>query len=214
MSPIHWQPLLNTVNRFIDANYRWFVVAELLLIGWFGWAFLLRIEYQHIQNSGILEYRNRVEQRQNRLQTLKQMQELDNEMATLQQERLQQIEMVLPTGIDPVDVMNRMQEFAAAAGVTLLSIDVVQASSTDSTATSVGAESTELTVSSFANEGVHTAIVSINIETASGSYADLKNFLGTLESFTPILNLRNLTYAPQTTSFALQLETYYIDSTP
>lgn len=212
MQKINWRPIVRVANGIIDSRYRWFVFGEVLIVGWIGWTVLLQGEYQHIRESGILEYQNRVEQRGDRQRTLEQLQDLAADLEGLHHERLQQVEAVLPTGLDPVQVMNELQTFATTAGVTILSMDITQSSSAEDT-TSESEEAAAISVSAFTHERLRTAIVSMNIATAAGSYAELKTFLDALESFVPILNLRNLTYAPETTSFALQLETYYIDST-
>jgi Tfp pilus assembly protein PilO len=214
MQQISWQAIFDAVNGIVTKYYRWFVLGVVVVVGWFGWALLLQGEYEHIRDSGILQYNNRVQQREDRKATLLQLQDLSAEVESLHHERLQQMETALPVGLDPVEMITQMQAFADAAGVSILSVDVVKSGAVGSAATAdvKTEESTDVPSVQFTSDSVRTAIVAINVETPDASYADLKKFLDTLESFVPILNLRNLSYAPATTSFALQLETYYIDS--
>lgn len=191
-----------------------------MLVLWFGWSLLLRGEYQRIRESGILEYQNRVTQRQTKQENLAQLQQLATHVDGLNQERLDQLNAILPTGFDSVAMIDQMQAFAAVAKVTILSIDVTQESSTSQSTTVKGkaAQTAETDTTSaaqrqLAQSNVRTAVITLNVESEQSSYADMKAFLDTLESFVPVLNLHNLTYSPETTSFALQLQTYYIDST-
>lgn len=189
-----------------------------MLIAGLGWMFLLQGEYQRIVDSGILEYNNRVAQREDRKQNLEQLEQLSAEFSALEQERLDQLHAVLPVGVDTVALVDQMQDFADVANVSILSIDVVVSGSSDASTSATRASGTKTnsatssTASALSASNVRTAIISMNVSTPSSSYDDLKQFLTALESFVPLLNLQNLTYAPDTTSFALQLETYYLDT--
>ena len=222
MLKINWRAILSTVNGVVTSYYRWFVLAVVVLVGWFGWTFLLHGEYQRIIDSGILEYNNRVTQRETRQKSLEQLQQLAKDFGSLDQERLDELQAVLPDGFDSVALVNQMQAFASTANVSILSIDVVAESSSSTAIPSSTAQSstsatkksttTNTTAAALSRNGVHTAVISMNVTTPNASYTDLKKFLDALEVFVPLLNLHNLTYSPETTSFALQLETVYLDS--
>jgi len=221
MPKINWQALLQGMNTVVAAHYRWFVLGATVVVLWLGWVLLLQDEYAHIRDSGILEYQQRVERRQTHQDNLAQLQRLAAQVEGLNTERLDQLDAVLPKGIDSVALIDQMQAFADAAQVSILSIDVTKESETKPAAGSATAKATKTTSTNSSSSSaalqltksqVRTAVITVNITTRQSTYAGLKDFLDTLESFVPVLNLRNLTYSPATTSFALQLETYYLDS--
>lgn len=217
MFKINLQAIIAPINGVLTSYYRWFVLMVVVLVGAGGWMFLLQGEYQHIVDSGILEYNNRVQQREDRQATLQSLEQLAKDFDNLNEERLDQLASVVPTGLDTIETVNAMQAFAASSNVNILSIDVVKESVAPTVTTGTGSKkntnTTTTTTTQFSDDTIRTAVISMNVETPTASYAELKTFLDSLESFVPLLNLSNLTYAPDTTSFALQLETYYFDDT-
>ena len=113
-------------------------------------------------------------------------------------------------------MISRLESFAQAAKINMTSIDVSQnaAGATDdknAKPAQVDNPADEQSVS-FANKNIGSTLITMNVELQDKSYAGVKNFLASLSSFTPVLELSSLTYAEGTNNFGLQLRTYYLIS--
>ncbi len=203
---------MERVNDFIAQYFLWCVLLILFFIFFFGWFFLLQTEWKTIQHSGILgnaEAVNRLDERQKYLADLQDMQNAYDDLGI---ERLAQIYSVLPVGLEPTRTIRTIQALAESANMSILSIDVVdqQPGNADSTGFTNGADDSEIV--SFESNSIRTAIVTLNLQGQEDTnYQDVKRFLDILQNYVPVLNLQTMTYAADTTSFALQLETYYLN---
>lgn len=204
---------LNTTQlttRLQEANRGTFIlliILEASVVLGLGWLLLLNREVQSIQASGALGYQDavlRLEQAEQRLAELKQMEQAYEDLS---QERLAQVDPVLPIGLNPPAVISNIESFASSTGLEILSIDVVQPETVDELAPPV---TEEVGAPVFSDPNIQTATITLNVDSEQGSYNELKRFLDTLESFVPVYDLRTISYVPDTTSFALQLQTYYL----
>lgn len=204
------------LNAFFTRYYYLCVLSICVFVALLGWLFLLKGEYANIQESGLVDLQTAtaaLEKRQAYVHDLEQMSAAYDE---LNREQLRQLSAVLPEDVDEISLMNVMYGFAAEAHVSILSIDVVltgnaakiAASQTAQTNLDAAAASAPL----VSNKEVNIANVTMNVSPENNSYANFKAFLETLDRFVPVLNLRQMTYSPDTTSYALQLETYYAES--
>lgn len=203
-----------SIASFFTKYFYVCVILICVLVAALGWFLLLRGEYTKIQRSGLVDLQTAsaaLEKRQNYLHDL---QSMSAEYNTLNAEQLRQLSAVLPDNVDEISLMNTMYNFAASAHVTILSIDVVLAgnSATIAAAQKVQAATASAAVPLVSNKDVEIANVVMNVSPQENSYANFKAFLTALDRFAPVLNLRQMTYSPDTTSYALQLETYYTDS--
>ncbi len=210
-----WRKIYRALNAFITRFYKFFLVAEVLIIFFIGWLVLLRGEYRIIQESGVLEYDLVTEQLQDQQDRLVELRYLEEQYTTLDQERLRQLEEVLPHSYNPTALITTMNQFAEQASIEIASIDVAQTGTitteTTSTATTDSGEEEE-TIVEVANPNIKTVTITMNIKNNEGTYGELKYFLSALETFVPILDMRQLSFSPGTDSMALQLQTYYFNS--
>lgn len=208
--------LYNTTNAFVAKHYRWFLLGVLVVVFTVGWFALLRGEYKAIVDSGIIGYEQTVDRLEERRLHLEQLRAMKTSYESLNGERLQQLDELLPIGLASTEIISRMSAFADAAGVNVLSIDVV----TGTDAAVAGSQAQPLVVggqqtsdaTAVQQSPLYTsANITVNIENADNSYAALKTFLDSLESFVPVVDLKQLSFSPDTTTYALQLTTYYIE---
>lgn len=230
---INFQQYLSTLNTVVSKYYRWFVLLECVVILALGWVFLLQGQFGAIRDSGLVSYEATKQRLDEKKTYLEKLQLMEGNFEELNEERLQQLETVLPVGFDTTSFITNMHSFADAANVNILSIDVVQAppkSETENATTNEesassqsergGSETTDTgdgqqtiveATTEITNDRIRTANVSLNVSSVDGSYEGLKTFLDVLESFVPILDLQTISYSPSTTSYALQMKTYYFD---
>ncbi len=192
MTIAEFQSQLHTV---LDRWYRWVAVVVILIVLLLGWTVFWKDEYRELRDSNIGGYQVTVERLADRNAHLERLRTMEREYSQLEQERLRHIDYVLPNGLDATAVIADLSAFATTAGAHVLNIDVVR-----STDTSAVIESDSV---------VRTAIITLNVQTPDGSYEQLKQLLGALELYTPVLDLETLAYTPGNTSYALQLRTYY-----
>lgn len=204
-------------NTFITKYFRWFVLLEIAFILLIAWFALLQNAYITIREQGLVGYAQIQTDIETKQQRLKSLERMSTALQAVNTERLRQIDALLPVGLQPTRVIADMHAFADSAHVTIASIDVVQnaaSAQTASTSVAVAAGDENIVVpSSIDQSGVSTATITMSVETQGGEYETLKTFLDSLESFVPLLDLNSLNYSPATTSYALQLTTYYIEST-
>ncbi|MFH1426237.1 MAG: hypothetical protein ABIG66_02275 [Candidatus Kerfeldbacteria bacterium] len=206
---INLKKIAGAVVEFISKYYLWFVALEAVLILVVGWFVLLDKELTKIEEAGLIGYEDTSARLQERENYLLQLQTMETEYSKLSEERLQQMDHLLPVGLEPASVINRMSALAEQAGLAILSIDVVKPEPVaEATITDAGTIAGE--ASKFTSKDVRTATITLNIESGEGTYEELKLFLDTLESFVPILDLQNLTFSPGSASYALQLQTYFL----
>jgi hypothetical protein len=202
LAPLHDR--LQAANR---GTFMLLVLLEIVVILGAGWLLLLSREVEAIQQSGILGYEDSVQRLQLAEQRLAELKELEQSYEAVSQERLSQLEPVLPIGLEPPSVISNIQSFADSTGLEILSIDVVVpepvAGAQPEVVTNAG-------LPEFSNPDIRTATITLNVDSQEGSYGELKRFLDTLENFVPVYDLRTISYVPDTTSFALQLETYFV----
>lgn len=206
------------VNRFLDKFFALFVFVVVVALLLLGWIFLLQREYNSIRNSGILQYRARVAELKEQQAYLQKMQDMETAYQKLSQERLRQLQDVLPAGIDTVALMADFERLANEAHVTLTNIDIAVPANTNNTSMNgENKNNSKTTAPATPNSApdsadlIQKATITVTVEMPAGSYHELKNFLQVLESFVPIFDLANLSYAPDATSMVLQFYTYYLD---
>jgi len=211
--------MLMTVNGVISVHYKWFVLGEIVIIAVLGWFVLLRGEYKAIVDSGIIGYeetRSRLVSRETHLDDLRVMK---STYESLNAERLEQLNELLPIGIEPTHIISRLHAFAQAANVQLISIDVTTGASGEESGITPngdfavqGKDGADAEASKVGTDLYETAIITVNMEKTDSSYQGLKTFLDSLESFVPVLDLRQLSFSPDSTTYALQLTTHYVDA--
>lgn len=208
MKKIHidWSAYKQVANVFVGQWFKWFALGTIVLIMVLGWFVLLQREYNTLRNSGIIGYQATIERLQERQTYLQSLREMERSYNELNQEQLRQMEQILPVGFDATTAMARVEEFARQAGLELLSVDV----SSGGEVTAEGEEAAS--TAAPANSNLRVAQISLNLTAEDGSYEELKRFLDTIDSFVPVMNLAAISYAPATTSYAIQLETYYIEA--
>lgn len=201
-------------HPFIHTHYRLLVCIEIALLCAISWFTFLRQQYEHLQERGFIGQQVAMDERDQRQQYLDQLKQMNNSYTAVDTERIQQMNVVLPDGIDATAIMAYLQRLADAASMHVLSVDVVEsASSTITTGTTTAANANTPgnsdTAAATLPASIGRAVITLNIESVTGSYDELKDFLNLLQSSVPLLDLRNLSYSPSSSSFALQLETYY-----
>ncbi|MFC1597916.1 hypothetical protein ACFL2M_00070 [Patescibacteria group bacterium] len=195
-------------NTFVSKYFVWLVVGVGVVIFSAGWFFLLQGAYFSLQETGFTTYDEAAQNLEDRQNYLLNLTLMESEFVELDEERLQQTKHLLPVGLEPTEVISNIQAFTGATGLTVLSIDVVKPEVEVVQQRAVEGERTG--PEPFENKRIRTATVTMNVENTAGSYAELKRFLDALETFVPVMDLRNLSYTPDTSSFALQLQTYYL----
>ena len=205
MQKIDWREQIKELNKLTGKYYKWLVVLEVSLVGLLGWLFVLQGQYQQLSENGLLTFQQTAEDlasRQNYLGELRLSEQSYNELNV---ERIRLMERILPIGLEKNQLVADVQAFADAAGMTIYGIDATLGG------TAVASEDGATTQTQlFTNKKIQTAVISVNIAGENNSYEELKSFLDMLESFVPVLDLRSINYTPETSSFALQLYTYYI----
>ncbi len=205
------EKLTERINIFIGRYFIWCAGAVILSVFALGWLLLLGREYRSISDSGVLGYEQSVERLQERQEYLFDLQSMEEELKSINQERLVQLNEVLPVGFEPTEAMNNIQALAEASNLSILSMEISTPNSEaveQAEAATTGA-SVQKRVSS---DRVKTAVVTLNVESQDANdYQDLKRFLDVLQSYVPLFNMQTLNYSPDTTSFALQLVTYYLE---
>ncbi|HLD21994.1 MAG TPA: hypothetical protein VJB65_03775, partial [Patescibacteria group bacterium] len=206
--------LLKKIEQFTRTYFWAVIVIEIIIIFGIGWFTLLRPTYETLttmRTQGYTAAQEQLEQQKTYLQNLQSMKE---QFSHLQQERLQQLHTVVPTGFDAPQTITAMQAFAEVAHVQIVSIDVVQSQITQSNNIQGQNSVKEQTaITNASDTALRTATITLNLKREDKTYEGLKQFLHTLESTVPILDLENLSYTADTDSFALQLRTYYKDHT-
>lgn len=202
---------LNTsIQNAVARYYRWLVAAVCLFSLVIGWFLFLEKQYITIRDSGLVDLQTANTELTKREQQLIQIERMERAFAEIQTEQLNQLSALLPSGVDEIVLMESMQRFAEASQAMILSIDVSLAGSASTVVSTEaqGAGSTESNVL-VNHPQVGIAYIVLNLQPTDTSYTGFKTFLSTLETFTPVLNLKQISYTPATTSYALQLETYY-----
>lgn len=201
-------------GKVLEKNIVWFLVLEVVVIAAVAWILVLQKQWY-----SIAEYKQQEQQDLN-IQ-LNQRQEQLNELVALQQaytavndERVHYAERVLPIGLNPPEMISRLEYLGQQANVKISSIDIVNGDSATPTTTkskTPADQATPDTTQTFSQDSVRTGNITMNVTLNNAGYTELKNFLDALESFTPVLDLQTVQYTIDTQTFALQLRTYYID---
>lgn len=203
------------LNGFFTKYYYISVLFVCAFVAVCGWFFLLKGQYADIQESGLVDLQTATLALEKRQAYVRDLEQMSGAYDQLDREQLRQLSAVLPENVDEISLMNTMYSFAAQAQVSILSIDVVLTGNASKIAASQTARTNQGATDSaplVSNKGVNIANVVMNVSPESNSYENFKAFLETLDRFVPVLNLRQMTYSPDTTSYALQLETYYAES--
>ncbi|MCW1929937.1 MAG: hypothetical protein KIH62_001310 [Candidatus Kerfeldbacteria bacterium] len=206
--------LISALNLWIARYYYWCAATVCIICVLLGWFLFLQPQYQKIQGAGLVDLQTanaELVKRQTQLADLDMMQK---SYESLNAEQLRQLHSVLPTDVDEISLLASLQAFADASRATILSIDVVLSGNAAQVAQQTQQQNAnEATTSQpiVSNEHVRIAYITLNIRPLDSTYEGFKQFLASLDHFTPVLNLQQMTYSPTTTSYALQLETYYAE---
>lgn len=205
MKKIDWHEQIKELNKLTGKYYKWLVLLEVALVGLFGWLFVLQGQYQQLSENGLLTFQQTAEDLAARQSYLNELRKSEQSYNSLNVERLRLMEGTLPVGLEKNQLIADMQAFADSADMTIYGIDVTLGGN------AVASEDGATQNQQFTNRNIKTAVISLNIAGKTNSYEELKSFLDSLESFIPILDLRSINYTSDTSSFALQLYTYYLE---
>lgn len=203
--------VLRNNKKVEDAFERFFrvlVLGVVIIIGVGGWWLVLAPQIHRLRTSGLLVYDERVLLRDTKRQQLAQLQQLQAQYEALNTESLRSLDVILPQGFDEAAMIATMEQFAEAANVRLKNINVTTQDATEEGFTS----GLPATVSSPLGT-VRTATISLTIDIGSSDtdvYLALKKFLQALESFVPLMDLRDLSFTSRQSTFTLQLQTPYL----
>lgn len=201
------------VHELLERFFRWFVVGIVVLVGAGGWGLVISPQIHRLRTSGLLAYDQRVALRDAKRQELLELQNLEKQYGALNMESLQRLSLTLPQGFDEAATIARMEQFAENAGVQLKNIDVTTQDAASGAALTPELPST--TVPSEApGEGstLRAAMITftVDLQQIADPYLALKKFLQELESFVPLMDLRDLAFTANQTVLTLQLQTPYL----
>ncbi|PIW36984.1 MAG: hypothetical protein COW24_02525 [Candidatus Kerfeldbacteria bacterium CG15_BIG_FIL_POST_REV_8_21_14_020_45_12] len=209
---INREKVIEQVNNFIGRHFGICAGLVIVLVFMLGWFLLLDGEYKTIRESGVLGYESAVENLQSRQERLFSLQDLEKEHKDLEGERLAQINEVLPVGFESTSALNTIQSLAESANLNILSVDISNQTAVTEEPSGSADQTGVQVKSEITSPLVKAAVVTLNVESKDESnYDDLKYFLDVLQSYVPLFNMQTLNYSPDTTSFALQLVTYYLE---
>lgn len=182
-----------------------FVVMILCVIAWFA---VFANEFHIIRISSAQEYETAQLELSRKEAQLAAVQQLEQQYEGVNEERLRQLESVLPIGLQETALISSVEELAQSVGLSVNSIDV--SSDVQEQNTTPNPESTTPSDQvKLSHAFLRTATLSINVEAQQFDYTAMKKFVDALESFTPLVELEGLQYSDNTTGFSLQLRTYY-----
>lgn len=198
--------------RLIYTNYfgfwAWVIVA--VIVGGGFWLVIYPLWVQ-IQATGAFQY-NEISMtqaaRQNELDELKVMRDRLHDM---NQSQLLYVEDTLPADITPAALMEQVANTFIAQGLTVQSIDVVDATAEAVTAATAGKSTTvSSATAATALPGIRQLQLTVNIA-GDTSYEGLKQFLQVVASSNPILELYSVAYSIERKSFSIVFTTYVAD---
>lgn len=185
--------------RTVLKHYRLTVVVSSLAVLAFGYVFVLNDQIRSVRDVGFTSSNEKRQEVDDRERTLRQLRAARDAFRQLSAGELDQLVRVLPLEADLPGLFAQVQSLANEGHVTLSSID----------STKQGA----LTATTSSGKTVNIERLSIAIQvTGFKSYGQFKQFLGLLEGNMRLLDLSALNYDPHTTSYALNLSTYYLGS--
>lgn len=195
------------IQNIIGKFFRPLVALVLIIIGTGGWWFIIWPQIQNIQTVGLLTYTERVQLRDAKQRQLEQLKNLEKEYTQLNPETLQTLELIVPRGFDEAAMIATMEEFAQQADVKLKAIDIT---TRDKTKTMLNPELSADTV--LPQGPIQAATVSLTLDMGhdgQNAYIGLKKFFKSMESFVPLMDLRDLSFSGDQTELSLQFQIPY-----
>ncbi|MFA5135064.1 MAG: hypothetical protein WC505_04770 [Patescibacteria group bacterium] len=172
------------------------VITTLLIIG-AGYQLFIKGTVADIRSIGVIDLKEREQQKLNLIDTLERLKRLETRYNELTYEEIKQLEYLLPDEREIPYIVIELKDFIAANGLVLKSIDVGVFKA------AVGEEEEETKAVSLKSLNVTVTIEGLD------TYAQIKDFLDKLGTLMPPFELNSFSYAPDRTSYSLNLTTYY-----
>lgn len=183
-----------TIAFTISQHFVAVAVGIVVVIGGLGYLVFIQGIVSDIQQAGQTDLQAQLQAYNDRRITLERLEALSeryNELTTVQ---LRQLDSVLPSESEIPHIMIELKNFVSEHNLSLVKLETGPLKAVT------------------AGETAHTAVRTLNITlTIDGiaSYFQFKNFLDSISTQLPLMELHSLTYLPSTTSYSFNLTLYY-----
>ncbi len=202
------------------------LALTIIIIG----AFIFLIpKYQGIRNQGLLDFGNKQENLTNRQLYFERLQKMVDEFNGISETEVNNLRKLLPDSQEVPELFVMLDQLGKDMGMDVVRIAVTTGSViTDDQSETDASTSTEEKKTSIldnltgntatANESyaqasrIGTINIVVGIEASDFSYAKFKNMLNTIEENMRILDLNTISYSSDSSSFVLNMTTYYLVS--
>lgn len=192
---------LSSIKKSLIALFtNYFIVISVLcvaLVIGLGYQLIIKSTVDDIRSIGVVDLKDREQQKANLEDTLRRLQRLENRYNELTYEDIKQLEYLLPDEREIPHIIIELKDFIAANGLKLNSIDVGMFRA------NIGDEADKVRAINIKSLNVTVSIDGLE------TYTQIKDFLDKLGTLMPPFELNSFSYSPGTSGYSLNLTTYY-----
>ncbi len=184
------------VNRFLNDNFKWFIIIVIILIFIFSYFKLIKPRYEEaVKLVGVII-------RQEGINTEKKQKELEKirdflfAYSQIEAKHLEKINSVLPFKYNQEELFTELNQIVSKNGLILQSVSLNKESQVKGAANYLAGKIKK---------------IKINLNVKGTDYNALKNFLFSLENNLKLMDVTNINFSPSGETTSLVIDTYYLE---
>jgi len=173
------------------------IVVLIIIVLGAGYIFVIKDTVQQIKEVGGVDYKIKEDEKIRKEGIRTKLEKLEEDYKTVSQRQIDELDEVLTSHVAIPDLVIKLKKFVEDNGLVLNSIDVIGGTSSGIS----NVDETQMIVKQLT--------LSISIQ-GIDSYSKFKSFLDSMETSMPLLKMNSLVYNPASSSYTLNLITYYL----
>lgn len=181
---------ITAINQQLNAHFTIYAIATVLIVLLAGFFFLVNPEIEKVRSFGALSLEQSRHQRDQVTESLRLVRSTVAAYQVLNAQDIAKLQAVLPSSADLPAMFVEVEALALSSGLRLSNVSFLQAAAQRKAAAGTTASAKPSVLA-----GIQQMQVNFTV-TGGHGYANLKNFLATLESSVRILDVQSLSYTP------------------
>lgn len=183
------------VNRFLNNNFKWFIVLVIIAILVSGFFFLLKPKYKETLKLVKIISEQEGLDLEAKQKELKEIKDFLQTYSEVERKYIEKVNSIVPSRQNEEEFFTDFNHIVSKSGLTLQSIEIAG------------------TGGSGKDGGTGNKLTNVSIQLRVGGidYQSFKNFLSVLENNLQLIDVDRLTFSPGGGSIDMVISTYYLD---
>lgn len=193
---------IKSVNKFLNNNFKWFIVLSAIFILVSGYFFLLKPKQDNVQKVVNIINQRREKDYQNKKRQLEKIRDLLLAYSKINSAYIEKIDSIAPPDID--GLFTEMNQLISRQGLFVQSLNINEVGSRDPKISKSKGKNIDYLTSGKIGR------IKIGISVRGTDYESFKNLLYSLENNLRLIDVERVNFNPSSQSTELTLYTYYI----